>query len=550
MDFLDNSPTEDLNILSQGSYNRLLRDFPITEQWSAILNDDEADRFQDTTVEYSHFAVNEELHHIGTSAGAYTQLKCPPRPPLHIEEPEPAPSSPVVITEPFEGEYGFFISCGEQEKRKKSTPWAYASERRKLFVNINVVCPFHVHVKRDPPAGSTLRVMAVYAQSNFAMDIVKCCPLHGAADREGDKHLIRCESPWGAYVEDPVTNRHSVVSPFLKAEVGTAYSVYLYRFMCLSSCSGGMNRRPIKVVFTLEHGGSILGRFSMDVKICACPGRDRDIEDKKLKGKGTNDATNDQVKRGAPVEANFMSVVPTKRTRTSDDEDYTVKCNDKNTYHLLTAIRKWTEAFKCGDEPSSGNQPPQSLPLLTQLVNASLQEKSGTSQSCNGSATEMEKASQTSPTDPSTLAADLEEAVHLKSEVETQNVHSRSTPIEDWLASLNMSSCCRELQEKGYTTLDSLRSMTLEEAKRLKLTRDEKNKLFGSFLSAEIDDSDEEEFVSVSQRCNAGYIPTSQESNPGGLSQHSHASSSGSAKSFTVTHVRIRTRIKNEHNYS
>ncbi|XP_047740068.1 probable serine/threonine-protein kinase DDB_G0282963 [Hyalella azteca] len=52
----------------------------------------------------------------------------------------------------------------------------------------------------------------------------------------------------------------------------------LLRFMCLCSCSGGINRRPLAIIFTLEkltnNALELYGRQTVDVRVCACPVRD------------------------------------------------------------------------------------------------------------------------------------------------------------------------------------------------------------------------------------------------------------------------------------
>ncbi|CAG0894000.1 unnamed protein product [Cyprideis torosa] len=57
------------------------------------------------------------------------------------------------------------------------------------------------------------------------------------------------------------------------------------KFLCNSSCSGGMDRRSLQLVFVLEdEGGNEKGRKSINVRICACPSRDVTKEEEKMAG--------------------------------------------------------------------------------------------------------------------------------------------------------------------------------------------------------------------------------------------------------------------------
>ena len=59
---------------------------------------------------------------------------------------------------------------------------------------------------------------------------------------------------------------------------GAEWVTTLLEFHCFSSCVGGLNRRPVQVIFTLEApDGSVLGRRAIEVRVCACPGRDRSV---------------------------------------------------------------------------------------------------------------------------------------------------------------------------------------------------------------------------------------------------------------------------------
>ena len=63
---------------------------------------------------------------------------------------------------------------------------------------------------------------------------------------------------------------------------GTDRTRELIKFMCLGSDVGGINRRALKIIFSLETGGArVLGRKVFDLRICSCPRRDRAQEEER-----------------------------------------------------------------------------------------------------------------------------------------------------------------------------------------------------------------------------------------------------------------------------
>ena len=72
--------------------------------------------------------------------------------------------------------------------------------------------------------------------------------------------------------------------PLEAPEPGTDDYQVLYKFACMNTCVGGINRRRLMLVFTLEErcSGRTLGRQAVEVKVCRCPHRDWRADQKRL----------------------------------------------------------------------------------------------------------------------------------------------------------------------------------------------------------------------------------------------------------------------------
>merc|ERR1712168_804563 len=210
------------------------------------------------------------------------------------------PQTKIPGTTVYEGDYGFRISFAPQMKETKSAQWTFSLMLHKLFTRINAACPIRFQCAyKLPPSGTILRALPIYMQPEHMCEAVVRCPVHAASPLDLDtplqpqslrptSHLIRADHPHAEYVDsDPQYGRQSVSVPFEAPAVGTQWSTVLYRYMCNSSCAGGMNRRPIQTVFTLETPtGEVIGRQVVEVRICACPGRDSKVEERNVMNKG------------------------------------------------------------------------------------------------------------------------------------------------------------------------------------------------------------------------------------------------------------------------
>ncbi|XP_028394003.1 tumor protein 63-like [Dendronephthya gigantea] len=193
---------------------------------------------------------------------------------------EPVELPPILPNKGHPGEYNFEIGFEtNNEPITKATPWVYVTERQKLFVKMQCVCPILFYIRGNPPPGTGVRGILMYKRPEHYKDIVTRCPNHKNMCKEDmsyQDHVMRCENPSTIYQTCPKTERFSLFLPLSAVNTveGGGYFKELFKFTCFNSCVGGMNRRPTYLLFRLECGGTIYGRAVREVRICASPGRD------------------------------------------------------------------------------------------------------------------------------------------------------------------------------------------------------------------------------------------------------------------------------------
>ena len=83
------------------------------------------------------------------------------------------------------------------------------------------------------------------------------------------QHVLRCDVKGSAYHVDHA-GRCSITLPALTAAGGLLSQVVQLRLMCFTSCTGGLNRRPVGIVVAVELG-CVLCLRSASHRHCAAP---------------------------------------------------------------------------------------------------------------------------------------------------------------------------------------------------------------------------------------------------------------------------------------
>ena len=204
-------------------------------------------------------------------------------------------TGPEPGIEPWEGDGKLSLQFEDKGKWKKRG-YTYSEKLNKLYIEMGK--PVAVRFSLDSSVvnlrGTVVRALPVYLETLHRHKPVTRCPVHSSPDDPSNtsahsailKHLVRTSEPESVYEENPSSGRLSTVVRTKQAAPGCDYFTVSYQFMCLGSCMGGIGRRPICLVLTLESDqGDVLGRQVVELRICTCPLRDmQQDEQKKTRG--------------------------------------------------------------------------------------------------------------------------------------------------------------------------------------------------------------------------------------------------------------------------
>uniref|UniRef100_A0A182PA25 p53 DNA-binding domain-containing protein n=1 Tax=Anopheles epiroticus TaxID=199890 RepID=A0A182PA25_9DIPT len=196
------------------------------------------------------------------------------------------------------------FTVGVSGKPCSASSWCYSNELKKLFVKKKTPVTFDVTYTQPSDCNLKLRIMLVYSNTQYAYNVITRCQDDISKDNAKDyahkDHVVRCLNPGASFTgrenglnfEDRLAvlvelNHTGTQNQLMQQTVPVSLE-----FLCQNSCPT-MERRATTLLFTVENEhGTLLGRKSVSVKICSCPKRDMEKDEKKTSGGGRENNKN------------------------------------------------------------------------------------------------------------------------------------------------------------------------------------------------------------------------------------------------------------------
>uniref|UniRef100_A0AAR2JF20 Tumor protein 63 (p63) n=1 Tax=Pygocentrus nattereri TaxID=42514 RepID=A0AAR2JF20_PYGNA len=381
-----------------------------------------------------------------------------------------SPSPAIPSNTDYAGPHTFDVSF-QQSSTAKSATWTYSTELKKLYCQIAKTCPIQIKVLTSPPQGAVIRAMPVYKKAEHVTEVVKRCPNHELSREFNDgqiappSHLIRVEGNSHAqYVEDSITGRQSVLVPYEPPQVGTEFTTILYNFMCNSSCVGGMNRRPILIIVTLEtRDGQVLGRRCFEARICACPGRDRKADEDSIRKQHVSDGTkSSEAYRQASHGIQISSI---KKRRSTDEEVFCLPIKGREIYEILVKIKESLELMQFLPQHTIESYRQQQQKVVLNLTVSASVPPPAVTPMMSGHIPMNTDMSSLSPTHALQPQLSMVPSSHCT----PPPPYPMDSSISSFLLRLGCSSCLDYFTAQGLTNIYQIENYSLEDLSRLKI---------------------------------------------------------------------------------
>nr|XP_026488999.1 cellular tumor antigen p53 [Vanessa tameamea]XP_026489000.1 cellular tumor antigen p53 [Vanessa tameamea] len=254
----------------------------------------------------------------------------------------PTPIGPPARTV-FNGIHNFVVEIDGSNTQKQK--YLYSHRLNRIYVNME--CNFSVNFKWDTNEPMYVRATTVFSEPAQAQKRVERCIQHSHDSYNQplrpEPHVVKnvlrsARAAGGAGVHycgsaPRADSWYSVLVAF------AAPAAHAFQFVCKNSCSTGINRRPIDVIFTLEDvSGAVLGRHVVGARVCSCPRRDMLADEKQAGGKRRAPAA--PPAPAAPLAPLAPLAPPAKRRlreRERADEDAVVTLPEMKIYGVRTA---------------------------------------------------------------------------------------------------------------------------------------------------------------------------------------------------------------------
>eukprot|EP00055_Hartaetosiga_balthica_P007787 m.27392 g.27392 ORF g.27392 m.27392 type:complete len:521 (+) comp5936_c0_seq1:36-1598(+) len=374
-----------------------------------------------------------------------------------------------TIPNKFPGPFSFALNFPNDTKGKpipRAAPFTHSCLSKKLYMQTNVRVAFHLSTSDPLPPGTMVRVRPRYIQTEHKRDPVKRCPNHVEQSLPHGMHLMKVSVPSAHYEFEP-TRHLSVVFPWADCEVGENDPFFELELFCFSSCVGGLNRRPFELTVSLEHSSRILGCDTIETRSCACPGRDRASDEKKILGGGRRKKPKRQMK----------SLASQMSLSQDDDQIHTLQVQGRTKYEVLRHIVEGLNEAKQVQKASRTGLPHTLSKRKTSTISSNTEKRRSTKKKKKimdaSDEVDDENAGDTEP--ESDGDDDYESQAAISFTPQSRVRHAFLTKqlgeaVKSWLGALLLSQYTSNFLDNGFDDLEVVSDITDEDLSALSIT--------------------------------------------------------------------------------